>query len=285
MKLGLSTAAFYGRWETEEAAQYIASLPLDCCEAFLQANSEYTPAFARVMREKLGGMPCTSVHPLGVTFENGLMSRSPRQRREAMDTFCRVLDAGAAMGAGCYVYHGRNSPQLEPLPFDLQANADVIAPLCEEAARRGMALAWENVFWCQLTTPRRVALAREAIAPVRFTLDIKQAMRAGCDPMQFIPAMGERLINVHVCDWDASGRLCLPGEGVFDFRAFFAALCQQGYCGPVILEPYLALIAGEDALLRAIAYIRSAMESLQAGHMSEIAKKDVAAIDEMRCSE
>ena len=35
MQLGLSTAAYYGRYETEEAASRIAQLPLDCCEVFL----------------------------------------------------------------------------------------------------------------------------------------------------------------------------------------------------------------------------------------------------------
>ena len=85
-------------------------------------------------------------------------------------------------------------------------------------------------------------------------------MRAGEDPILMARAMGESLCNVHVCDWDAVGALCLPGEGVFDFGALFAALREIGYCGPVILEPYLALIRSDEALLRSLSFLREGMK-------------------------
>ena len=102
MQLGISTAAFYGRLETEEAAGYISSLPLDCAEAFLQTRSEYEPAFAQMMRERFGPLRCTSVHPMGLHFETSMTSASPRQRADAFDMFRRVLDAGQALGAHTY---------------------------------------------------------------------------------------------------------------------------------------------------------------------------------------
>ena len=260
MMLGMSTAAFYGRWETEEAAAAIAGLPLSCAEVFLQTFSEYEVSFAHEVRARLGGMPCTSVHPLGTHFENGMFSRSPRQRRDAMDIFRRVLDAGAALGAKTYVYHGRYSPRANAHPWDAQMNAQALGPMIEEAAARGMAIGWENVSWCQLRDERCVREARDLLPGVRFTLDIKQAMRAGAQPLALARAMGGALCNVHVCDWDENGRLCLPGEGTFDFGALFALLEETGYRGPVILEPYLGLISGEEALLRSIAFLRGAME-------------------------
>ena len=260
MVLGMSTAAFYGRWETEEAASAIARLPLSCAEVFLQTFSEYGVSFARDVRARLGGVPCTSVHPMGTHFENGMFSRSARQRCDAMDIFRRVLDAGTALGAGTYVYHGRYNPREGTLAWDAQANADVLGPMIEEANARGMVIGWENVSWCQLRSAERVREARRLLPQARFTLDIKQAMRAGEDPIRMARAMGDGLVNVHVCDWNAEGKLCLPGEGTFDFDALFALLGEAGYRGPVILEPYLGLIAGEEALLRSIAFLRGAME-------------------------
>lgn len=257
LQLGLSTAAFYGRWETEEAAQAIGCLPLDCCEVFLQTGSEYERDFARDVRTRLAGVRCTSMHPLGFQYENQLHARSQRQRRDALDMFRRALDAGAELDAGVYVYHGRATMQLTPLPWNLEANAEVLALMCEEAAQRNMVIGWENVFYCQLTTPERVLEAKKALPQVRFTLDIKQAMRAGCDPIAFVRAMGDRLCNVHVCDWNADKKLCLPGEGVFDFAALLGALRAVGYGGPVILEPYLALIGSDEALARSIAFMRN----------------------------
>lgn len=259
MKLGLSTAAFYGLCETEEAAGRVAALPLDCAEVFLQTFSEYDAAFARDVRARLGALACTSVHAMGTQFENGMFSRSARQRRDSMDVFRRVLDAGAALGAGVYVYHGRFDPRKGALLWNARESADVYAAMSEEAARRGMAVAWENVSWCQMTCEARVREIRALLPQARFTLDVKQAMRSRCDPLALARAMGGAIANVHVCDWDETGRLRLPGEGAFDFGTLFALLRAQGYAGAVVLEPYLSLIEDEDKLLRSIAFLRRAM--------------------------
>lgn len=259
MQLGLSTAAFYGKWETEEAAERIAALGFDCAEVFLQSDSEHTKEFAALVKRNLGSIPCMSIHPLG-SYENYMAGRPARQVRDAFDRFRRILDAGAEMGAKTFVYHGRNTPQLKPLPWNLGWNIEAIAPMCEEAAQRGMVIGWENVYWCQLTEPGRVLEAKEALPDVRFTLDIKQAMRAGCDPIEFVSAMGDRLCNVHICDWSEDGRLCLPGEGIFDFKRLICALHDVGYGGPIILEPYLALIQSDETLMRSAAYMRHIIE-------------------------
>ena len=102
--------------------------------------------------------------------------------------------------------------------------------------------------------------AKAALPQVRFTLDIKQAMRAGRNPIEYVYAMGEQLCNVHVCDWRKDGTLCLPGEGVFDFDALMKALYDIEYDGPVIMEPYMALIQSDEALLRSIAFMRNIMK-------------------------
>lgn len=259
MQLGLSTAAFYGRWETEEAAAQIAKLPLDCAEVFLQSDSELTVEFAQLVKKNLGGIACTSVHPLG-GYENHMAGRPARQMKDAFAHFEQILDAGAALGAKTFVYHGRNTPQLSPLPWNLKWNIEAITPMCALAQQREMDIGWENVFWCQLTTPERVLEAKAALPQVRFTMDIKQAMRAGRNPIDYAYAMGGQLCNVHVCDWREDGSLCLPGEGIFDFRALIAALREVGYAGPVIMEPYLALIGSDEALLRSIAFMRNIMK-------------------------
>ena len=135
--------------------------------------------------------------------------------------------------------------------------------MCEMAEKRGLVIGWENVCWCQLTTPDRIREAKEALPQVRFTLDIKQAMRAGCDPIEYVYAMGKQLCNVHVCDWHEDGKLCLPGEGVFDFDRLFKALVQVGYDGPVIMEPYWSIIGSDEALGRSIAFMRNIMQGVK----------------------
>ena len=259
MLLGLSTAAFYGKLETEEAAAKIAQLPLDCAEVFFQSDSELSTEFAALVKQNLRSVVCTSVHPLG-GYENYMACRPARQVKDAFDHYRRILDAGQVLGAQTFVYHGRNTPQLNALPWNLQWNIEALIPMCEEAEKRGMAVGWENVYWCQLTEPKRVLEAKAALPQVHFTLDIKQAMRANGDPIAYVYAMGDRLCNVHVCDWKDDGTLCLPGEGAFDFDALFDALREVEYDGPVIMEPYYKLIGSDEALERSIAFMREKMK-------------------------
>jgi len=45
MKLGISTAAWYGHYETEDAAAHLREFQLDTCEVFLESFSEYSHDF------------------------------------------------------------------------------------------------------------------------------------------------------------------------------------------------------------------------------------------------
>lgn len=262
MKLGISTAAYYGCLETEEAASAISKLPCDTAEVFLQSDSEYTVPFAEQVFYSLGGVPCSSIHPLGTAFENGMFSRSARQRQDAMSKYQHILDAAVKLKARYYVYHGRNTAQLTPLPFNAQHNADVLGPMCEEAKERGLIVAWENVFWCQLSTPDRVHRMRSLLPQVRFTLDIKQAMRAGFDALQFVQAMGDALVNVHLCDWAEDGTLALPGKGCVHFERLFTALKQANYEGPLIWEPYARQIQNPDQIEQSLHYLRERLNAV-----------------------
>ncbi|MBP3656852.1 MAG: sugar phosphate isomerase/epimerase [Clostridia bacterium] len=233
---------------------------LDCAEVFLQTISEYELPFAAMVRRNLGDTPCVSMHPAGIQFENQMFGRSARQRADAFDLYRRSLDAGQTLGAQTYVYHGRSTPLLSPLPFQLEANLDVLGLMNEEAKRRGMIVAWENVYWCQLTDCSRIREVKRALPDIRFTLDIKQAMRAGADPIEMAREMGESLVHVHICDWDENRKLCLPGEGQFDFRKLIDTLKDIGYNGPVIMEPYLAMISSDNALEASIAYMQRVLQ-------------------------
>ena len=75
MNIGLSTAAFYGRWETEEAAEHLSDYGAACAEAFLQTRGEMTAGFAADVRKRLNGIPCTSMHPKGSLFDFELLVR------------------------------------------------------------------------------------------------------------------------------------------------------------------------------------------------------------------
>ena len=75
MRLGLSSAAFYGRREVEDTAALLPGYGLDVCEVFLNSFSEYSTDFGGLVRERLNGLPCVSVHPKGTQFEPDIFRR------------------------------------------------------------------------------------------------------------------------------------------------------------------------------------------------------------------
>ena len=259
VRLGVSTGAYYGRMETEEAAAHLATLGLECCEVFLETFSEYSAAFAGQVRGALGGLPVYSIHPHGTQYEAGLFSQSARQRADAWAILTNVLDAGQALGARVYVFHGAPDLRRRQAGPNQAAHGEALARMCALAAARGMVIGWENVSWAQLTRPEHVQRLRDAVPALRFVLDIKQARESGVDPLDFVAAMGDRLCNVHVCDFTADGTLCLPGQGGFAFPRLAEALRRVGYTGPVILEPYAHLVTSPEAMRAALACLRAAL--------------------------
>ena len=238
MRIGLSSAAFYGRGETEDQAAMLQDYPAQSCEVFLQTQSEYSAAFGCLVRERLGGLPCQSVHPKGTQFEQDLFGRSRRQVEDSMRLFTGVCEAGEALGARYYVFHGPFGVHAPLLPERIHALQPTMARMQAIAAAHGLEVLWENVHWCAVKNPRDVRAVRELLPEMGFVLDVKQAWHGGVDPFDMLEAMGEKLRHVHVLDWTAEGELCLPGQGCMDWRRFMAELRKLGFTGDVMLEPY-----------------------------------------------
>lgn len=256
MKIGLSSAAFYGQMETEKAAAHVAELPLDTCEVFLETPSEYTADFARRLRYGMNDFPITSVHPLGTQFEPQLFGRSLRQSEDAFAVFANVCRAAEALGASYYIFHGPFGVHGHLSPARISFLEERFARMRERAAHHHLRILWESVSWCSVSTPEDVRVLLERIPDVEFVLDVKQVHLAGADPIDMARAMRGHLRHLHVLDWTAEGKLCLPGCGVFDWQRFADAVRADAFDGAVILEPYPQLVQNEQALLDSIGFLR-----------------------------
>ncbi len=204
---------------------------------------EYDEAFFPVLREALGDMKVHSVHGMSAQFEPQLFSLSARQKAGALKVFRDTLAQGRRLGASYYVMHGPmlNGGSAKNIAY--ARVAPIIADIARVCKEEGLLLAWENVSWCLFNRPEFIAGIREyADHPdLYFTLDLKQAARTGADPFDFLEAMGDRCVNVHLCDYTRTAdgvALGLPGRRSFDFARLFAALESNGYTGPAIVEVY-----------------------------------------------
>jgi len=167
-----------------------------------------------------------------------------------------MCDAGQALGAKYYVFHGPGNARNALPPDKVNALQERFGCMREIAAARGMEILWENVSWCSIRTPQDVRRARELLPGLHFVLDVKQALRGGVDVLEMIRAMGRDIRHVHVLDWNEQGDLCLPGEGIVDWAGVLHALRNVGYDGTILLEPYEYLARDEAALRKSLAYLR-----------------------------
>ena len=178
-----------------------------------------------------------------------------------MGIFSGICGAGQALGAKYYVLHGPGNARNAVPPESIHDLQGRFARMGSIARERGIEVLWENVSWCSLRTPAEVRRAGELLPGLGYVLDVKQAFRAGCEPMDMLRAMGGNVRHVHALDWTAEGKLCLPGQGVTDWPGLLRALRESGYDGAIILEPYSWQAMDEDALHRSLDYLRGCMEA------------------------
>lgn len=264
MEIGLSTASYFQKMQIEDAIPDIGAHGVPVCEVFLNTFCEYEPPFVELLAERLNAanVKVFSVHPMSMQFEPQLFSIHPRQREDALTIYERVLSAGKRLGARYYVMHGPARLFGGVKNIELARIAPIFVDLADRAAKYGIQLTLENVSWCVFNEPefgaRLQAMTR---GEIKHTLDVKQAVRSGFDPMDFIRAVGEHIVNVHLCDATRlpSGgvRYDMPGFGEYDFVAMLNLLGEKGYNGPAFIEVYSDMYAEIPILYESLSRVQS----------------------------
>ncbi len=263
MQLGISTASFYSRMLTEDALTTVKELGADVCEVFLDSYCEYEPDFGAVLYERVRelNLEVLSVHAMSQQFEPQLFSLSVRQREDALKLMQKVLTQGRLLGAQRMVFHGPARLRGAVRNAQYKRIGPIVSDLADMAGDYGIRLAWENVSWCLFSYPEFVSEIMDYIKSdnLGFTLDIKQAVRSGRNPFEYLEAMGGRLCHVHLCDYDLSKQdfgLCLPGKGTFDFGRLFKTLDSSGYDGAAMIEPYSDIYGSVEEIGDSLAAMR-----------------------------
>lgn len=262
MECGISTASMFSRCEVEDALAEIAAMGCRTLEIFLNTASEYEPDFIELLYERINrlNIKVHSIHAMSTQFEPQLFSLHTRQRGDALKVFERVLSAAKRLGAGVYVMHGPAHMSGVVKNVEMERIGPIVRELCELADEYGVILTWENVSWCIFCEPDFAPRILDAAKSdkLRFTLDVKQALRTGRSPLEFLHAMGDRVANVHICDYVAGKnlRLCMPGQGECDFIGLRDALLAHGYSGPMTIEVYSDLYQNIGELRACFEYMQ-----------------------------
>lgn len=241
MNIGISTASFYPML-LEEGIQQAGELGFRCAELFVNAESEYQPGFCRERRRQLDdlGIRAVSMHPYTSAMEGHLLfSDYPRRTRDGIDQYRRYFEAGAILGVDYFTFHGELLRARGLPPSDPESNRfATYRALCEAAQEFGIQFTQENVSWCKSADLKFLKRLYDNIPQLAFTLDTKQALRAGRHWQDYVEAIGDRIVNLHISDYNNQTDCLLPGAGDCNFPELFLALEQKGYHGSAMIEVY-----------------------------------------------
>lgn len=236
MKAGVSTACLYPV-HVEDALQELGDMGIDNTEIFLNCHSELKESFIRNLSHILenNNMSCVSIHPFTSELDN-LMFFSQYKRRiyDILEYHKYYFNAMNILGAEIFVFHGNKTST----PVNPEFYMERFNMLCELGRSFGITVAHENVARCQC---RSIDFMKQLInlnPDIRFTLDIKQCIRAGENPINAAYELGSNIIHVHISDHNDKNDCMEIGKGSFDIEKFLAVLKEKGFDRSVVIELY-----------------------------------------------
>lgn len=236
MEIGMSLACFYPM-VPEDVIPKAAALEVKVCEIFLNTFSELKMSYINDLRKACDeqGIRVHSIHPFTSSMENYFFF-SPYQRRieDAVELYRGYANAAKALGASVVNIHGDRGLGLE----DFENYVNCLEPLRRLQDETGIVFSLENVYFNSVDHPEFTARLRQRVPDIRFTFDIKQAVKGGQDPYALVEAMGDAIVNFHVNDCDAEHICMLPGCGSINYDRIYATLTKNNYRGPALIEVY-----------------------------------------------
>ena len=261
MQIGMSTASLFSKEKTEAAFGIIQKLKIPVCEVFLSTFSEYTDKFIDTLLDVKKNTAVYSVHTLNQQFEPELFNPTERTRGDCEKIFKQVARDAHRLGASFYTFHGPSKFKKLPYIHNYEKIGKRVQELCDLLyfeSNNTTRLSYENVHWTYFNTPEYFINLKK-YTDVKACLDIKQAFLSGIDLYRYIDCMADRLVNVHLCDYDDNGKLAIPGNGTFDFVKLFSVLSEKGYTGPALIEVYANDYSSYDELGRSYDYLNECL--------------------------
>lgn len=257
MRLGISTACLYPM-VTEEALDRLLERGFRLFEIFFNTVSELEPGYVEGLRRRLdkAGAEVVSIHPFTSAFEVMLLfSDYSRRTEDGLAFYRRYFETAQRLGAKFLVLHGQRNYQKGRITEE--EYLERYWRLYRLGQEYGITVAQENVVQFRSERAAFIQRMREALGEeCAFVLDLKQAVRAGEDPMEMCRAMGERLCHLHFNDHLPGQDCLLPGKGGFSYETLFQYLQEIGYPGKGVIEVYRGNFEKEEELWESLCYLR-----------------------------
>lgn len=250
MEIGISSACFYPL-VTEKALETLGKGGIKTCEVFINTISETTPQFAKELNKIKNeyGINIVSVHPFSSFAETHMIfCNYERRSNDALDFYKRTFEVTALLGADISVIHGSKKSGS----FSDEQYFEKFHKLIETGKEFSVRVCQENVNNYYSENPSFLRKMRSALGDdFNMVFDVKQAVRAGYNPLEIAEEFKESIAHVHLSDHSDGGDCLPPFRGCFDYASLFSILDSVNYNGNCVIELYRKNYSDNDELFEA----------------------------------
>ena len=256
MNFGISTACFYPEI-TENAVKFLCENGTPNIEIFFNSACETKGKILNEIKSiiKANGTNVTSIHPFTSAFEPFMMFSDYERRFEDALLFCQnYFKAANDLGAEIIVLHGDRADRIGHDDRYIER----YQKLYELGRQNGVYIAQENVSRCRSRDLEFLKKMKKELGDnVRFVLDLKQSRRSGVDYKDIVSVLSDKIIHLHLNDFDENHDCLLAGQGICDFKEVFSLIEKKTNCQNAIIEVYRENYGDYSEIIKSLNFVKN----------------------------
>ena len=186
------------------------------------------------------GIRLWSYHlPFANAYTFDIASTDEEMRQSTVASLSEYIKRGADIGIDKFVIHPCGEPKSDDAAGreeEILRSMQSLDQLAGLAKKEGAVIAVEDLpRTCLGNTSLELARLISVNDNLKVCFDTNHLLSE--DPIDFIERLGEKIITLHVSDFDfINERHWLPGEGKLDWQAIYKKLISKGCSGPWLYE-------------------------------------------------
>lgn len=248
MNIGISTGCFFPQ-ETKEAVKHAGEIGAKYIEIFFNTHSELQPEYLNELKGIIDnyGMQVVSIHPYTSAIESFMFfSIYDYKLEDSVKLYEAYFKACNILGCKYVVLHGC----LSTYDFmDMERYCRNLNMLSKRAREYGVYISQENVYKFKCGYIENLQkFVKYADKDVKFTFDIKQAVKSRQSIYKILELTKDRISHVHISDFTGRNHSLVPFTGSFNYDRFFKYIKENTKAEAALVELYSPVIKSDAQL-------------------------------------
>lgn len=256
MKIGISTGCFYPQ-QTTEAVKHAGEIGAKYIEIFFNTHSELQPEYLAELKTIIDhyGMTVVSIHPYTSAIESFMFfSKQDYKLMDSIAMYEYYFKACNILGCKYVVLHGC----LTSYDFmDMERYCHNINLLSRRAREYGVYISQENVYNFKCGYIENLQkFVKYADRDIKFTFDVKQAVKARQSIYKILELTKDRISHVHISDFTGRKHSLVPFTGSFNYDRFFKYIKENTTAEAALVELYSPVIKSDGQLTEVLCKLK-----------------------------